>query len=530
MRHATLCAGHCSEEAAFARRQCPLRPTSWCADDPPIAFGTLRKMTDVLDRMLGRYLAAIGIPLAATAGCGRASTPAADEHVVIHVPPPDPALAPLATTSGDVDAAAPVDVKKCGPDQLRESFCGFASGSQCPADSSALKDRYLSHTSYYVHLTNPFPLDPAMTEEWTTSVGKPLPRKAPYCCYSSCIPLEVSTTATLGPSPGAPVEGQQCIAMPNAPSRFPAAAAPNCPAAVVLPAFPPGVTAAFLNAMPSGEDPARRPRSWLDERCCYRVYSHGMGVGRALRVDGVPRVAGMRRGSEWSARSTSLPAEVPPHVRSRLARHWQEMAALEHASVAAFARLSLILLAHGAPADLIERTHAAALDEIEHARIAYHFASSYGGERIAPAMLDAGSLTTPSLEELAIETLIDGCIEESAAAEWARRAAETAVDPVIAAAVGRIAEDEARHAELAWRILAWLVGLEPALAPRLVEALASRSSREDEGRAEPELTAHGVLDQPSTRALREEIVARVVEPCLGAIVRQARGSSRVDLV
>ena len=49
------------------------------------------------------------------------------------------------------------------------------------------------------------------------------------------------------------------------------------------------------------------------------------------------------------------------------------------AEIASFARTSLDLLALGAPADLVAETHRAALDEIEHARIAYALASAFSG-------------------------------------------------------------------------------------------------------------------------------------------------------
>jgi hypothetical protein len=49
----------------------------------------------------------------------------------------------------------------------------------------------------------------------------------------------------------------------------------------------------------------------------------------------------------------------------------------------------LELLALGAPAELVEKAHVAALDEIEHARICFALASAYGGERYGPGPLDA---------------------------------------------------------------------------------------------------------------------------------------------
>ena len=64
-----------------------------------------------------------------------------------------------------------------------------------------------------------------------------------------------------------------------------------------------------------------------------------------------------------------------------LAEEWIENARSEHASVPAFSRLSLTLMSLGAPARLVEGAHRAALEEIEHARLAFALA---GATRVKP--------------------------------------------------------------------------------------------------------------------------------------------------
>lgn len=74
-----------------------------------------------------------------------------------------------------------------------------------------------------------------------------------------------------------------------------------------------------------------------------------------------------------------------PAERSALASRWLDSALLEHASIASFARFSLHLLAVGAPPELLERTQRAALDEIEHARLAFAIvARGRGGRSRSP--------------------------------------------------------------------------------------------------------------------------------------------------
>jgi hypothetical protein len=62
-----------------------------------------------------------------------------------------------------------------------------------------------------------------------------------------------------------------------------------------------------------------------------------------------------------------------------------------------------------------------------------------------------------TLRELAIETFIDGCVGETVAAVDAAREAAAEPNPALAAILTKIADDESRHAALAWQIVAWCV-------------------------------------------------------------------------
>ena len=110
--------------------------------------------------------------------------------------------------------------------------------------------------------------------------------------------------------------------------------------------------------------------------CCYDWHVLCVG-GRALRGPEGPLAASPTSRPDWAGAASI--AAVPADVREHLSTYWEREAAFEHASVAAFARASLSLLALGAPPDLLAATHAAAIDEVEHARLCYGLASSYGG-------------------------------------------------------------------------------------------------------------------------------------------------------
>jgi len=88
----------------------------------------------------------------------------------------------------------------------------------------------------------------------------------------------------------------------------------------------------------------------------------------------------------------------------------------------------------------------------------------------------------------------------------------------VVAALERIVEDEQRHAELAFRFLAWAVEREPSLARDAEGAFASAIPAQepdeiDAGVPEDVLRAHGVLMLEGRRASAERALERVIAPC-----------------
>ena len=110
----------------------------------------------------------------------------------------------------------------------------------------------------------------------------------------------------------------------------------------------------------------------------YRVLVSDSDDEEICAVDGRPYRDG----------SVALRAPVrssSPAVASRRAAAWERAGADEHASVAAFARLSLQLMAHGAPADLLRDVHQAALDEVGHAERCWSVARRLGAASVGAA-------------------------------------------------------------------------------------------------------------------------------------------------
>ncbi|HEX2040407.1 MAG TPA: hypothetical protein VHF47_11825 [Acidimicrobiales bacterium] len=133
-------------------------------------------------------------------------------------------------------------------------------------------------------------------------------------------------------------------------------------------------------------------------------------------------------------------------------------------------------MAVGAPVALVEACHRAALDEIRHARSADRLAGR-GPSRFGaiPKLLGrrVGGWTRSrrkQLQRIAVESFVDGWLNESAAAERLRRRADAASTAEEQAILFAMADDEAGHAELARAIVTWCLEEEPtavgrALAP-----------------------------------------------------------------
>src|SRR5262249_49767296 len=83
--------------------------------------------------------------------------------------------------------------------------------------------------------------------------------------------------------------------------------------------------------------------------------------------------------------------------------------------------------------------------------------------------LDGVALKT-DLARIAAACVRDGCIGETIASIVAQAQSEGATDPGVRAVLADIAEDEARHAELAWRIVRWALATGDARVRRAVAA------------------------------------------------------------
>lgn len=132
---------------------------------------------------------------------------------------------------------------------------------------------------------------------------------------------------------------------------------------------------------------------------------------------------------------------------------WLEGSAhAEAASVKAFVALASELEAHGAPTELVQGCRDASGDEVAHARAIGALVDRRGGTR---PDLQFQPVPARGLVDLAIENAVEGCVREVWAALLAHWQATHAEDLEIRAVMAPIAQDEARHGDLAWAIHAW---------------------------------------------------------------------------
>jgi len=152
-------------------------------------------------------------------------------------------------------------------------------------------------------------------------------------------------------------------------------------------------------------------------------------------------------------RPHGLEPMAPGGEDDALGRYFAHTAYLEAASIAAFEVLREELASHGAPRSLRRRAARAARDEVRHARMTARMARRFGARVAAPVVARS---EVRSLEEMALENEVEGCVRETFAALLATHQAEHAKDPGIAAVMRIIAQDETRHAALAWDVAEWL--------------------------------------------------------------------------
>lgn len=263
-------------------------------------------------------------------------------------------------------------------------------------------------------------------------------------------------------------------------------------------------------------------------QCCYDLlvtYPFCGYVGRAFLVEGDMIKARARQGAGWMLPLSPQLEQLSPATRRALSAAWAKDGLFEHASVATFARFAIQLMSVGAPARLLHETLAAGRDEVRHAELCFALASAYAGEPLEPDAFPVEARLPIDRELVAIvaETVVEGCIGETLAALQAQYQLELTTDSAVRSALEATVEDETRHAELAWKVVAWAIR---EGGPDVRHA-AQRAFSEFRAPPAPALelsdvnlehfAAHGRLTAEQARAVAFEALETIVRPCAAGL-------------
>lgn len=246
------------------------------------------------------------------------------------------------------------------------------------------------------------------------------------------------------------------------------------------------------------------------QTCCYpvEVVDHDPGSDCAI---GRPYYENGR------ARSAPLLSSSPQALADARARAWANAGAGEHASVAAFARLALELMRHGAPTSLLRGAHQAALDEVRHAEVCWSFAERAGAQRVTAGAFPFAAPVADdvSLAAFAAASVREGCLAETLGAHVMAAAARLAPEPAVREALGAIAAEEATHAVLSFRTVAWALAAGGADVRAAVQAELERPwPRLDVA----ELALRAGLDVAELEAAARAGVTEVLEPAMARLL------------
>jgi hypothetical protein len=251
--------------------------------------------------------------------------------------------------------------------------------------------------------------------------------------------------------------------------------------------------------------------------CCYPAE---ISDGESNCVVGRPYLEGDEQ------RQAPLRSSVAVSVANDPARAaaWAAAGAGEHASVAAFARLSLQLMSLGAPTALIRDVHQAALDEVKHAEQCWALAQSLGGAPITagPFPFQDSLSMRIELAQLAADAVREGCLAETLGAHVLAVAAAHAPDAAVQRILSSMAEEEARHAVLSFRIVAWaLQSGDAAVRASVRGAFEAPWPRVDV----EELSVRSNVDKQRLTAAAQQGVRDVLTPAAAHLLGGGKGTA-----
>jgi hypothetical protein len=163
-----------------------------------------------------------------------------------------------------------------------------------------------------------------------------------------------------------------------------------------------------------------------------------------------------------------------PSSPGALARYLERQAYLEGASVEAFERFATELEALGAPPALVAEALRARADETRHHALIIALGRRFDPDFACQAP-EAAPAAPRSLYAFALENAVEGCVRETWGALLAEHQAARAADDAVRFTSALIADDETRHAELAWATHRWLLDQLDATERRALESAMQKA-------------------------------------------------------
>jgi hypothetical protein len=185
---------------------------------------------------------------------------------------------------------------------------------------------------------------------------------------------------------------------------------------------------------------------------CSLTEGAGCTDGAVTWTPGQPATVGCGQCIGVGRRPRGLAAPRAGATADAVGAYLARAAHLEAASVIAFEALHAELAAHGAPEALLRMTERAARDEVRHARVTARLAKRRGA---TPPCVRVRGRNSRTLESIARENAVEGCVRETFGALVAAWQAEHARAADVRAAMRGIARDELSHAALAWAVARW---------------------------------------------------------------------------
>ena len=258
-----------------------------------------------------------------------------------------------------------------------------------------------------------------------------------------------------------------------------------------------------------------------DMVCCYVDPSYGRprrACGRLFYVEDRATRARTESDRTWMGEDVTRPVGVSEELAMQAAQAWLDDALEEHASIAAFSRATLELMAMGAPSELLAEYQRASLDEIRHARLCFSLVGALLGREVSAGAIEVEG-PRDDLDAIIEDVFWGGCVGESVAALCAQRSLTGCTWEPARQALEQISGDEARHAALAWSTLSFFGPRHPERLRRLLEG-AQRPRAEHTGVREDEdaWRALGRLTPAQEARAAEDAWAHLIAPMIDELL------------